>query len=261
MKKEIEASTLGRKTIYLDKYHPQLLYSISRRAQEKKIYGYDLWNLYEVSWLNNNGKAEVALGQVLYSVASPKIVESKSFKLYLNSFNNSRFESREAVCEIIRRDLTKLLESPVTVVLIPLDSKIEIIEPEGLSLDSQEPAEENWIIDPNKIITEKLFSNLFRSNCPITNQPDWASLVINYSGPSLSHKRLLHYLLSFRNHQDFHENSIEKLFEGIARFGKTHKLTIAGHYTRRGGLDINPLRSHEEVAEPILPTLTRFIRQ
>jgi 7-cyano-7-deazaguanine reductase len=259
MKKEIEGSTLGKKTPYLDKYHPQLLYPISRITQEK-FFGYDLWNLYEVSWLNNEGKAEVALGQVLYSAQSPKIIESKSFKLYLNSLNNSKFDSREALEEIIKRDLSRLVEDNVKVILMPLTSPIILVEPQGLSLDQLEPLEEDWI-ENNNLVTEKVFSNLFRSNCPITGQPDWASLVIDYSGKKISHKRLLHYLLSFRDHKDFHENSIEKLFLGIKKFAKPDQLSISGHYTRRGGLDINPFRTSQAFLEVSLPILTRLIRQ
>lgn len=271
---KIENSLLGKRVTYVDKYNASLLYPIFRIPQANKVsmYGYDLWNLYELSWLNHNGKPQVAIGTLVYSASSPKLIESKSLKLYLNSFNNSQFESFAHVKEVIENDVSKAISSKVIVSLQGLKSNVNLKNPDGICLDDIEINVEKFdfenrleflqnIQQTNQNIHEIVFSNLLRSNCPITGQPDWGTITIEYSGHKICHKNLLRYILSYRNHNDFHEHCVESIFSEIMTFLKPKTLKVYANYTRRGGIDINPYRFHENDFRMNEIFCNRLIRQ
>jgi 7-cyano-7-deazaguanine reductase len=275
-RKEIKSSQLGKKTTYFDKYNPNLLYPISRIPQENsvKMYGYDLWHLYELSWLNPNGKPEVAIGNIAYDASSKKLIESKSLKLYLNSFNNSVFNGSISIQNTIEKDLSEALESPVKAKLWGLNEKTEIIFPEGICIDDYDIEIESYdfdhrtgvlsdLIEGDTEVYESLYSNLLRSNCPITGQPDWGTVMIDYQGKKMSHKKLLQYIICYRNHNDFHEHCVESIFSEIMMHCRPSKLKVYAQYTRRGGIDINPYRSTEMdfSIEEVVNNRTRLIRQ
>lgn len=274
---QVALSPLGKNTTYSDIYNPSLLHPIDRILyhHQDSIFGYDLWHLYELSWLNSNGIPQVAIGNILYNSNSPKLIESKSLKLYLNSFNNSRFSHIEDVIEIIKNDLCNILETQVWVKIFDLNNiESNIIFPNGLSIDNCSIEIDKFDFDMrhkylsqaivgNTIISEKLYSNLLRSNCPITNQPDWGTIIIEYIGCKLSHEKLLGYILSYRMHNDFHEDCIEKIYIELLEYCKLEQLTVYAKYTRRGGIDINPYRSSRMDFDPeiIVSSIDRFIRQ
>lgn len=274
--KEIALSQLGKKTTYFDKYNHSLLYPISRIPQENsvKMYGYDLWHMYEISWLNADGKPEVAFGNIAYDASSKKLIESKSLKLYLNSFNNSVFDGFESVQDTIARDLSEALETNVLVKLWSLNETITITKPEGICVDVLDVKIKSYdfdhrieilndLIADELVVSEKLYSNLLRSNCPITGQPDWGAVMIEYHGRKISHQKLLEYIICYRNHNDFHEHCIESIYSDIMTFCKPSMLKVHAKYTRRGGIDINPYRSTERdfSIDEVVNDNTRFIRQ
>ena len=258
-------SELGQETIYDQTYNPNRLYTILRAKNREEIgidpnalpfKGFDCWNHYEVSWLNAKGKPMVAIAEIIYDCCSPSIVESKSLKLYFNSLNNTSFESMEVVEQLIQRDLQERIDSSVSVKLSPLKhAKHAIIQPSfsGESLDFLDVTCSVYTVEPaylcveDEVVQEVLFSDLLKSNCLVTNQPDWGSVQIAYTGKKINREGLLQYLVSFRNHNEFHEQCIERIFIDIMRQCHPTKLTIYGRYTRRGGLDINPYRSTEPV--------------
>jgi len=249
---------LGKEVEYKDKYDPELLYPISRQIARKGLsispprpfYGFDIWNCYEVSWLNAKGKPEVRILEITIPAISANIVESKSLKLYLNSFNNTNFSNEAEVKELIKSDLSRILKSDIQLSLNSLEeyNHKPLSSFNGQSLD-------NYDIDfrhPNPLlklasnankVSEILYSNLLRSNCPVTRQPDWASVQISYSGLQLNHEALLTYIVSFRNHNEFHEHCVERMFCDIITVCNPEHLTVYARYTRRGGIDINPIRS------------------
>ncbi|KTD33790.1 GTP cyclohydrolase I PLUS perhaps regulatory protein [Legionella nautarum] len=254
--KEENDSLLGKSTVYEPYYNPEQLFSISRRAQREELgisstppfFGCDKWNHYELSWLNEKGKPIFALAEIIYSCHSPFLIESKSLKLYFNSFNNTKFASSEAVQRQIINDLEKKIAAKVIVKINPFHG--EEIQPfEGICLDELDVACSIYTVDPllltveKALVKEQLYSNLLKSNCLVTNQPDWASVQIIYSGKKINHAGLLRYLVSFRNHNEFAEHCIERIFMDIMRFCKPEELTVFGRYSRRGGLAINPLRT------------------
>ena len=257
---EIELSQLGKKTTYINKYNQTLLYPISRIPQDIQIamHGFDLWNMYELSWLNSKGKPEIAVGQLIYDASSKKLVESKSLKLYLNSFNNSNFASLEEVKSTITNDLSHILDTQVIVKISKLEEKQNIfVQPQGICIDDIDIEILSFefenrkeiltkLIDSHEIISETLYSNLLRSNCPITSQPDWGTIVIEYTGKKISKLQLLSYILSYRNHNEFHEHCVESIYSEIIRYCEPSKLTVYANYTRRGGIDINPYRSTQK---------------
>ncbi|OGO91931.1 MAG: NADPH-dependent 7-cyano-7-deazaguanine reductase QueF [Coxiella sp. RIFCSPHIGHO2_12_FULL_42_15] len=254
-----ESSPLGKKSIYSESYDSSLLFSIVRsrnRAQigikEKLPFnGCDVWNAYELSWLNEKGKPIVAIGKLVFPCESPNLVESKSLKLYLNSFNNTRFNSTEKVVQILTQDLSRAAGMPVQVEIAELNS----VEPswigvfQGICLDELDIECEHYQIEPDYLTVSKnpvfevLYSHLLKSNCLVTNQPDWGSVQIIYKGNKINHEGLLKYLISFRQHNEFHEPCVERIFVDIMRRCQPSELTIYARYTRRGGLDINPWRS------------------
>ncbi|EPE37183.1 NADPH-dependent 7-cyano-7-deazaguanine reductase (plasmid) [Candidatus Photodesmus katoptron] len=217
--------------------------------------GFDIWTAFELSWLNKKGKPEVAIAEFIIPQSSPNLIESKSFKLYLNSFNQIKFNSKEMLLNVLQNDLTKTSGSPVKIRFIPVDQpkKLNVV-PDFFCIDildihiSQYNYEEGYLKGSisNEIVTEFLCSHLLKSNCLVTNQPDWGSVYIIYSGFQINHEILLKYLISFRNHKAFHEQCVETIFSDIKYHCQTEKLTVFARYTRRGGLDINPFRSDSD---------------
>ena len=270
---------LGRQTDYVSLYAPHLLFPIPRAESRALLgigdtlpfYGVDVWTGYELSWLDGLGKPIVAIAEFFIPCASEFIVESKSFKLYLNSLNQTRFESVAEVEALIAKDLTRITGADIRVNVIPLTASVraaqhlvEIAEVNGellddliVEVDSYHPAPELLTTEAGNV-DECLVSHLLKTNCPVTGQPDWASVVIRYKGNKIQRENLLRYIISFREHQDFHEHCVERIFSDIARVCKPEELTVYARYTRRGGLDINPFRSSNPAAKP---ELLRLIRQ
>jgi 7-cyano-7-deazaguanine reductase len=277
-----ETSLLGKVASYADHYDAALLYPLPRAAQraligvaERPIFlGADLWTAYELSWLNARGKPQVALGRFTVPCESTHLVESKSLKLYLNSFNNTVFADIEAVRQTLQKDLSEAvwrgdaMKAGVGVqLLLPEQyAKEKIAEMDGLSLDRldldcshYQPAPELLSAAFNEApVTETLLSNLLKSNCLVTGQPDWGSVSISYSGAQIDQAGLLQYIVSFRNHNEFHEHCVERIFMDIWTRCKPTKLTVYARYTRRGGVDINPWRSSYAQG---LPLQVRTARQ
>ena len=269
-----EQSPLGKASAYADQYDATLLFPIPRAQKRAELgitgdapfFGADLWTAYEVSWLNARGKPQVALAHITVPCESPNIVESKSFKLYLNSFNNSRFTSAEEVRDAIRADVSEAVwrgsDQPRTIglklVLAEAVEQERMGELEGVLLDRLDiecdqytPAPELLKADHGQIpVSEDLVSHLLKSNCLVTGQPDWGSVQISYSGPQIDQEGLLKYIISFRNHNEFHEQCVERIFMDIWARCKPIKLSVYARYTRRGGLDINPLRTSSPQALP-----------
>lgn len=272
-----EHSELGQNSSYDSHYNPGRLFAIPRALKRKEIgidscelpfYGFDCWNHYEVSWLNARGKPKVAVVEIIYDCSTPCIIESKSLKLYFNSFNNTSFSDGEEIRLLVKRDLSECLGGDVHVTIHTL-SEAALVNvqrgPKGECIDELDVAcsvyqvEPRYLVVDNKIVEETLYSDLLKSNCLVTNQPDWGSVEIAYLGPQISREGLLKYLVSFRNHNEFHEQCIERIFVDLMTYCKPEKLTVYGRYTRRGGLDINPYRSTEK---PSLQGLNvRLIRQ
>ena len=269
-----EQSPLGKASAYADQYDATLLFPIPRAQKRAELgitgdapfFGADLWTAYEVSWLNARGKPQVALAHITVPCESPNIVESKSFKLYLNSFNNSRFTSTEEVRDAIRADVSEAVwrgsDQPRTIglklVLAEAFEQERMGELEGVLLDRLDiecdqytPAPELLKADHGQIpVSEDLVSHLLKSNCLVTGQPDWGSVQISYSGPQIDQEGLLKYIISFRNQNEFHEQCVERIFMDIWARCKPIKLSVYARYTRRGGLDINPLRTSSPQALP-----------
>lgn len=257
----IEHSPLGKTVSYSDSYSPELLYPIPRSGKREEIgvpaalpfHGVDIWNAYELSWLDPRGKPVVALAEFRVPAASPNIIESKSFKLYLNSFAQTRLDDAAEVGRRLRRDLSAAAGADVNVMLQlaagfaretlrELDG--EVIDGLDIAIDSyDEPQPEFLVADGGDVVEETLVSHLLKSNCPVTGQPDWASVRIRYRGGRLDHAGLLRYLVSFRRHSDFHEQCVERIYMDLSRRCAPQALSVYARYTRRGGLDINPFRS------------------
>lgn len=258
----VTLSPLGKETTYISEYQRDLLFPIPRKSKRDEIHvpdtlpfkGVDIWNAYELSWLNSKGKPIVALGEFILPSESPNIIESKSLKLYLNSFTNTKFASIEKVRETIQKDLSDFAGSDVTVKIISVDdcAEMEIKAFSGICLDALDIECQEYLVNPaflhtdTHIVTETLYSNLLKSNCLVTGQPDWGSVQIHYTGQKIQHEALLKYLISFRNHNEFHEQCVERIFMDILKHCRPEKLTVYARYTRRGGLDINPFRSTEK---------------
>ncbi|WP_444994213.1 NADPH-dependent 7-cyano-7-deazaguanine reductase QueF [Aliikangiella sp. IMCC44359] len=264
-------SPLGQPTKYISQYAPELLFSIARVDKrlelgesflgfsQTKMLGEDIWNAYELSWLNDNGVPQVAVAEIRFDAASPFIVESKSLKLYLNSFNQTRFTDKNAVIETINKDLTSLTQRPIKLELQLLSESpiLGITNLNGKVIDDLDIQIDDYQYSPsllqnstsaNTKVKETLVSHLLKSNCLITSQPDWASIQIKYAGNQILHSALLRYLVSFRSHNEFHEQCVERIFCDIKHFCQPEKLTVYARYTRRGGLDINPWRSDFETS-------------
>jgi 7-cyano-7-deazaguanine reductase len=257
-----EASPLGKPTAYQAEYAPSLLFPIAREPKRAEIgvggtlpfFGVDIWNAYELSWLNLRGKPQVAIATFTVPADSPHIVESKSFKLYLNSFNQTRLASSEALADLLRADLSDGFGAPVQVKLTLPDAfaSLRMGELEGLLLDRLDIEAAGYMPNPSllkanhaeAIVEETLVSHLLKSNCLVTGQPDWGSVQIRYVGAQIDQEGLLQYLIGFRNHNEFHEQCVERIFMDLLRQCRPQKLSVYARYTRRGGLDINPWRSN-----------------
>ena len=274
-----EDSLLGKATPYIDQYDASLLFPIPRIAKREEIgvpptlpfLGADLWTAYEVSWLNARGKPQVALAHITVPCETPNIIESKSFKLYFNSFNNTKFADAAEVLARLRADLAeaawrgsgKTGSIGVRLLSPELFDQEPIHEMDGLNIDRLDvdctqytPAPELLTATfDEKPVDEVLTSHLLKSNCLVTGQPDWGSVQIAYSGPQIDQAGLLQYLVSFRNHNEFHEQCVERIYMDLWRRCKPAKLTVYARYTRRGGLDINPWRtSHPQALPPNIRT-------
>ncbi len=259
-----EHSPLGKVSAYKTEYDASLLFPIPRAPKRAEIglpdgravpfFGVDIWNAYELSWLNPKGKPQVALASFIIPADTPNIVESKSFKLYLNSFNQTRLESPEALQQLLRKDLSEATGGAVQVRLTaePDFGRQQMGELDGLLLDRldietdiYEPAPQLLRADQEETpVEETLVSHLLKSNCLVTGQPDWGSVQIRYVGAPIDQEGLLKYLISFRNHNEFHEQCVERIFMDVLRQCKPVKLAVYARYTRRGGLDINPFRTN-----------------
>ena len=257
-----DQSPLGKATAYTEQYDATLLFPIARRTAREQIgivaqlpfFGTDIWNAYELSWLTPRGKPQIAIATFYVPADSPNIVESKSFKLYLGSFAQTRFDSIDAVRDTIRRDVSACCGATVSVHLTaPMDfGKLGLEEFEGLSLDRLDLDTDVYAPDASLLkaatdeapVEETLYSNLLKSNCPVTGQPDWGSVQIHYVGPQIDQAALLRYIISYRTHTGFHEQCVEKMFIDILKACQPVKLAIYARYTRRGGLDINPFRTN-----------------
>lgn len=256
--------------------HFSLLKSIPRKKhreiiQLNSVYlpfiGKDIWTLYEISWLNKNGLPQIAIARIEVNITSINIIESKSFKIYINSFNQIKFHDYIAFIKILKIDIEKCVCGQVSITLFNLNDikNQKISEFHGFCIDNQDIQVKSYkynqsllICSPNKkIVEESLYSDLFKSNCPITQQPDWASIQIIYSGQKIDHIALLRYLISFRSCNEFHEECVERIFHDIQNVCKPEKLTVYARYTRRGGIDINPWRSNTNFS----PCLIRMARQ
>lgn len=260
----LENALLGQATQYLENYAPHLLYPVPRtlsrdnvgiEAENLPFHGVDIWNGYELSWLNLNGKPEIALAEFRFPCSSVNIVESKSLKLYLNSFNQTCFDSMEAVKKTIEEDLSKIIEGPVEVFLEDPYRKSyhSFSEFSGFCLDHLDISTDTYYVESAFLRTsqenaeEEIYSHLLKSNCLATGQPDWGSVFIRYRGPKIDHEGLLKYIISYRRHSGFAEHCVEQMFMDILRCCRPRQLTVYIRYTRRGGLDINPFRSNFEV--------------
>src|SRR5688572_19779109 len=278
-----EASQLGKPVHYADQYDASLLYPLTRAPKREEIgltgalpfFGADLWTAFELSWLNPRGKPQVALAHLTVPCESVNIIESKSLKLYLGSFSNTVLPSADEVRERLRRDLTEaawrgapaVAASVGVRLLLPEAFDREAVhELDGLSLDRLDIECTDYQPAPQLLaaafdeppVEETLTSNLLKSNCLVTGQPDWGSIQVRYAGPQINQEGLLRYLVSFRNHNEFHEQCVERIFMDVWRRCKPSRLAVYARYTRRGGLDINPLRTSHPMA---LPPNVRTARQ
>jgi 7-cyano-7-deazaguanine reductase len=278
-----EQSQLGKSSAYIDQYDPSLLFPLPRAPKREEIglqgsqmpfFGADLWTAFELSWLNPRGKPQVALAHFTIPCETPNLIESKSFKLYLNSFNNTRLADAAEVQSRLRTDLAEALwrgsdqKGSIGVKIIGLDrfDQEMVQELDGLLLDrldvectQYQPAPELLRANHEEApVTETLVSHLLKSNCLVTGQPDWGSVQIRYHGPQIDQEGLLQYLVSFRNHNEFHEQCVERIFMDIWTRCRPIKLSVYARYTRRGGLDINPFRTSHPGA---LPGNVRSARQ
>lgn len=275
-------SQLGTTSAYADQYAPELLYPIPRSAKRLELgltdnlpfLGADMWTAFELSWLGPRGKPQLALAHITVPCESSHIIESKSLKLYLNSYNNTVFADASAVLAHLRADLNEaawrgaVVQSSVGVRMLEpeLFDREPLQELDGLSLDRLDvecrqytPAPELLRAAADELpVTEVLTSRLLKSNCLVTGQPDWGSLQVSYSGAAINQEGLLQYLVSFRNHHEFHEQCVERIFMDIWQRCQPHKLAVYARYTRRGGLDINPFRTSYAQS---LPANVRTARQ
>jgi 7-cyano-7-deazaguanine reductase len=260
---------LGRESAYPEHYDPALLYPIPRAANRAPLgitndalpfVGEDEWHAFEVSWLTPRGKPVVAVARFRLPADSPNLIESKSWKLYLNSFNQTSFASREEVIATLEQDLATAAGAPISVELFGVDDQALATQRlPGDCIDDLDVAIEAYTPDPallavgEEVVEETLHSHLLKSNCPVTGQPDWGSVLIRYRGPQLDREGLLKYLVSYRQHQDFHEHCVEHVFTDLMAHARPERLLVLARYVRRGGLDISPWRATpgERPPEPL----------
>ncbi|WP_227734260.1 NADPH-dependent 7-cyano-7-deazaguanine reductase QueF [Yersinia proxima] len=274
--KALAELTLGKPTAYCDHYDVTLLQAVPRSMNREPLglypdnlpfHGADIWTLYELSWLNSKGLPQVAVGEISLNADSVNLIESKSFKLYLNSFNQTAFTDWESVRTTLQQDLSTCAQGEVSVTLYHLNEMTHkpIANFSGECLDEQDIHIDSYEFNADYLqgatgenrVEESLVSHLLKSNCLITHQPDWGSVQISYSGPQINREALLRYLISFRHHNEFHEQCVERIFNDIMRFCRPETLSVYARYTRRGGLDINPWRSNTD----FVPLTGRLARQ
>lgn len=270
----LQGLSLGKRQEYIANYTPTLLQPVPRSLNrddlalgpELPFTGADIWTLYELSWLNDQGKPVVAVGEVQVPASSHNLIESKSFKLYLNSFNQTKFSSLTQVQSTLQQDLSRCAGGDVNVSLFSLtEAPHQIARLPGECIDDLDIAIDCYSFTPGLLqgaagaetVHEVLHSHLLKSNCLVTSQPDWGSIVIEYQGHRIDRESLLRYLISFRQHNEFHEQCVERIFTDLMHYCQPDKLTVYARYTRRGGLDINPFRSNWQ---PV-PENIRLIRQ
>jgi len=263
-----DQSPLGKTSAYQTQYAPELLFPIARQQKRDELqitgalpfFGVDIWNGYELSWLNMRGKPQVAIATFMVPADSPNIIESKSFKLYLNSFNQTRLANQDALVELLREDVSAAAGAPVSVVVTMQEDfgRLRMGELDGLLLDRLDIEVDNYSPSPSLLkatsgqppVEETLVSHLLKSNCLVTGQPDWGSVQIHYIGQQIDQEGLLKYLIGFREHNEFHEQCVERIFVDIMRQCAPQKLAVYARYTRRGGLDINPWRANFSTSRP-----------
>lgn len=272
----VEHSPLGKSSEYIATYSPELLFPIPRAAKWAELglsaetlpyRGVDFWNCFELSWLLPSGKPVVAIGEFTIAADSPNIIESKSFKLYLNSLNQSVFATEAELVEVLEKDLSATAGKPVGVRVRHLSEVAQegLATLPGTCIDDLDVSISNYTAprpellhcDTSRVVEESLHSHLLKSNCPVTGQPDWGSVVVEYRGAALEPASLLAYLVSFRQHADFHEQCVERIFLDLQRLLQPEYLTVYARYVRRGGLDINPYRT----TLTQLPENRRLVRQ
>ena len=255
-------SPLNKRSMYIDTYDKSLLFPIPREEKRTEIqisstlplpfYGYDLWTAYELSWLDLQGKPVVAVGNIIIPCESVNLIESKSLKLYFNSFNNFNFDSKNSVERLITLDLSAAVQAPVEVKLHSVEyaQKSSPSQFPGVCLDDLDVACTTYTVNADllqihdeRVNEMTVYSHLLKSNCLVTGQPDWGSIFISYSGRRINEASLLQYLVSFRNHNEFHEQCVERIFMDLSTHCCPETLTVYARYTRRGGVDINPIRS------------------
>lgn len=254
----LKDAPLGRESAYPEQYDPTLLYRIPRAANRTPLgiddsnlpfVGEDEWHAFELSWLDTKGKPVVAVARFRLSANSPYLIESKSWKLYLNSFNHSRFQDRNKVRQILAKDLSAVAGSEVDVSMLDVDDSAlmprrlpgDCIDDLDIEIHEYSPNPE-LLCAGREVVEESLHSHLLKSNCPVTGQPDWGSVLIRYRGPKIDREGLLRYLISYRQHQDFHEHCVEHIFTDLMTRVSPERLLVMARYVRRGGLDISPWR-------------------
>lgn len=261
----LTGSPLIEKNTYVSHYKPELLFALPRQKNRDLLaitgdalpfYGFDTWNAYELSWLNQRGKPMVAIMVVHIACDSLNIIESKSFKLYLNSFNNTRISTTEDLLLMLEKDISHTVQGEVKIQLFKLEEyqgqviqtfTAECIDDLDIMIDDYEQLDIKINTDPGVIINERLCSHLLKSNCLVTGQPDWGSLLISYQGPKIERESLLRFIVASRNHNEFHEQCVERIFMALQQQVNPQQLTVQARYVRRGGLDINPIRSSKKI--------------
>jgi 7-cyano-7-deazaguanine reductase len=255
---DLSDTSLGKAVDYPTAYDPALLHPIARSlaratlgiGDELPFHGVDVWNAYELSWLDARGKPKVALAEFRVPAASPNLIESKSLKLYLGSHHQARYADTETLRALLAHDLSAAAGAPVSAVITPVHAGLiealqgEVIDDLPLAIDGYGPPDPSVLrCDEQTKVEETLVSHLLKSNCPVTGQPDWASVQVAYKGPRIDRAGLLRYLVGFRTHADFHEACVERIFLDLQRACAPARLAVYARYTRRGGLDINPFRT------------------
>jgi 7-cyano-7-deazaguanine reductase len=277
----MKENPLGKAVAYPEHYDPGRLVPLAREENRRKLgissdklpfEGADIWNAYELSWLDLKGLPQVARGRFIFPCYSTNLIESKSLKLYLNSLNQHKFADASAVAACIRQDLSQAAGADVNVMVQPFGGMQEVLEaPTGTHLDAQEVECDRYDVDPGllrnagagaqyeALVDEVLYTDLFRSRCPMTGQPDWATVTICYQGPQIDHAALLRYLVSYRLHHDYHENCVERIYVDVMARCRPQSLSVEANFLRRGGLDINPVRASAEMMDYVL--FPRYNRQ
>ena len=274
---------LGQSTSYPKTYAPDMLYPIPRALGRIKLalpadalsIGMDWWQVFEMSWLNSHGISQVAMARLAIPATSDYIVESKSLKLYFNSLNFTEFDNQQAVKATVEKDLSACLKTDVTLEIFEVNiaNSLPISAPQGDCIDNALDNSDKKIaivsdVDPSSLTVahqgaadsqlQILHSHLLRSNCPVTNQPDWGTLEIQIDSQPIDRAGLLEYILSFRQHNGFHEQCVEQIFSDLTQAFAPKTLMVRAWYTRRGGIDINPCRVSDI---SLLPPPSRLNRQ